>query len=75
MDEVGRQPDEERIQHLLVALERRTVIGQATGIVMERFKLDADAAFGVLRRVSSQRNRKVIDIAEELVATGRAEGL
>ncbi len=34
-----------------------------------------DAAFGVLRRVSSQRNRKVIDIAEELVATGRAEGL
>ncbi len=41
MDEVGRQPDEERIQHLLVALERRTVIGQATGIVMERFKLDA----------------------------------
>ncbi len=75
MSDVDRQTAEERIQHLLVALERRTVIGQATGIVMERYKLGPDAAFGVLRRVSSQRNRKVIEIAEELVATGHAEDL
>lgn len=75
MSDVDPQPAEERIQHLLVALERRTVIGQATGIVMERYKLGPEAAFAVLRRVSSQSNRKVIDISEELVATGHAEDL
>ena len=75
MNDADSQGAEERIQHLLVALERRTVIGQATGIVMERYKLGPDAAFAVLRRVSSQRNRKVVEIAEELVATGHAENL
>ena len=66
---------QERVRHLLLGLEHRTVIGQATGILMERHKMDADRAFATLLRVSSQRNRKVRDIAEELVASGQAEGL
>ena len=66
---------DERVQHLIAALERRTVIGQATGIVMERYMLRPEAAFAALLRVSSERNRKVYDIAEELVNKGRAEGL
>jgi AmiR/NasT family two-component response regulator len=66
---------EERIQHLLLALEHRTVIGQATGIVMERYTLGPEAAFGVLLRVSQERNQKVYDIAQRLVEKGRAEEL
>jgi GAF domain-containing protein len=53
------------------ALETRTVIGQATGMLMERFGLDADAAFGALRRISQNGNIKLYAVAERLVATGR----
>jgi AmiR/NasT family two-component response regulator len=66
---------DERVRHLLTALEHRTVIGQATGIVMERYDLRPDAAFAVLVRISSQRNRKVYEIAEDLVSNGHTEGL
>jgi AmiR/NasT family two-component response regulator len=66
---------EESNRHLLEALASRTVVGQATGIIMERYKLDPDAAFAVLLRISSERNRKVREIAEQLVATGQAEGI
>lgn len=38
-------------------------IEQAKGIVMERYKLDAAAAFGVLVRASQRSNRKLSDIA------------
>jgi AmiR/NasT family two-component response regulator len=66
---------DERVRHLVTALEHRTVIGQATGIVMERYGLDPQAAFAVLLRISSHRNRKVYEIAEELVDQGHTEGL
>lgn len=60
------------------AMVSRTVIGQAEGIVMERFGLDAEAAFAYLRRVSQTNHRKLISVAEDLVATRRlptVEGL
>lgn len=57
------------IEGLSVALDSRTVVGQAQGILMERFGLDAGRAFDVLTRVSSHSNRKLRDIAEEVVAT------
>jgi AmiR/NasT family two-component response regulator len=66
---------ETRIRHLLIALERRTMIGQATGILMERYTLAPGAAFGVLMRVSQQQNRKVYEIATQLVIEGHSEGL
>lgn len=56
-------------EQLTRALETRTVIGQAIGMVMERYDLDADRAFDVLRRLSSQENIKLRDLAAELVAT------
>lgn len=37
---------------------------------MERYKLTADQAFGVLTRVSQQLNRELVDIAQELADTG-----
>lgn len=69
------EASDERVRHLLTALEHRTVIGQATGIVMERYKLRKEAAFAALLRLSSERNRKVYEIAEELVEEGHSEGL
>ena len=51
------------------ALESRLVIGQALGILMERLDLDASSAFRFLVRVSSTSNRKLRDLAEELVET------
>jgi AmiR/NasT family two-component response regulator len=41
----------------------RTIIGQAEGILMERFTLTADQAFSVLRRVSQQNNMKLHQVA------------
>ncbi|GAA1724043.1 GAF and ANTAR domain-containing protein [Aeromicrobium alkaliterrae] len=53
---------------LKVAADTRNLIGQAQGILMERFDIDADRAFAVLSRVSQQRNIKLRSLAEDLVA-------
>lgn len=54
---------------LLQALETRTLIGQAQGILMERFDLEPDHAFGVLRRYSQESNRRINEIVAEIVST------
>jgi transcriptional regulator with GAF, ATPase, and Fis domain len=59
----------QRIEQLDQALVSRTVIGQATGMLMERYGLTADRAFSLLARVSSQSNVKVRELATELVET------
>lgn len=51
------------------ALISRDVIGQAKGILMARQGLDANAAFGVLRRGSQPADRKLRDVAAGVVAT------
>ena len=60
----------DKVHHLNVALARRDLIGQAKGILMERFKITADQAFSILVRVSQDSNRKLFDLAEELAQTG-----
>jgi GAF domain-containing protein len=50
------------------ALESRDLIGQAKGILMERETCDAEAAFVILRRASQRTNRKLREVAAELVA-------
>ncbi len=57
-------------QDLKAALGSRDVIGQAKGILMERFKLPAADAFLLLARVSQRTNRKLVEIARELAETG-----
>lgn len=52
------------------ALASRDLIGQAKGILIERYKISGERAFLVLTRVSQQSNRKLYEIAEELVRTG-----
>ncbi|GAA0984495.1 Anaerobic nitric oxide reductase transcription regulator NorR [Nocardioides aquaticus] len=64
----------QKIENLEIALDSRTVIGQAVGIVMERFDLEPDRAFAVLSRLSQDLNRKVRDVAQELVVTRTMPG-
>lgn len=57
------------------AIASRDMIGQAKGILMERYKLSAGQAFRVLVRASSDANRKLRDLAEELTTTGEISGV
>ncbi|MCZ4498976.1 MAG: hypothetical protein JWQ74_1529 [Marmoricola sp.] len=56
--------------NLKQAVEGRTVIGQAQGILMARFNLDADRAFAVLRRFSQTQNVKLRAVAQLVIDNG-----
>lgn len=58
------------VQTLSEALDTRTRIGQAQGILMTRFGLDEAQAFAVLRRYSQTTNRKLREVADILVSSG-----
>lgn len=49
------------------ALASRDIIGQAKGIIMERFDVDALHAFDLLRRLSQDSNVPVVEVATKLV--------
>lgn len=51
------------------AVASRMIIGQAQGILMERFALSPANAFAVLSRISQDTNTKLIVVAEEIVRT------
>ncbi|NEE03556.1 GAF and ANTAR domain-containing protein [Phytoactinopolyspora halotolerans] len=51
------------------AIGTRQLIGQAQGILMERFGLDADRAFALLRRYSRNYNIKLRNVAQHVVTT------
>ncbi|MBP2367611.1 GAF and ANTAR domain-containing protein [Pseudonocardia parietis] len=54
--------------HMQQALDTRDVIGQAKGILMERFDVDEDRAFQMLVRSSQDLNLKLIVIARWLTS-------
>jgi len=56
-----------REDQLTRALESRRLIGQAIGIVMERYSVDEKRAFRYLTRVSNDSNVKLRDLAAEIV--------
>ena len=58
---------------LRLAVDHRDLIGQAKGILMERYKLTADEAFSLLVRSSQARNIKLVDIAGQVARTGVIE--
>ncbi len=60
---------------LETALASRTVIGQAEGILMERFGVDAEGAFAVLVRYSQHHNVKLATVAADLVRTRSLPGV
>lgn len=51
------------------AIASRAVIEQAKGMLMARHDIGADEAFALLRSWSQQRNRKLRDVAAEVVAS------
>jgi GAF domain-containing protein len=51
------------------AVDARKLVGQAMGILMERFDLDGDRAFEVLKRYSQDSNTKLRDVAQQLIDT------
>lgn len=55
------------IDQLRCAVESRDVIGQAKGMLMEKFNLDAVAAFNLLVRLSQNTNTRVEQVARKLV--------
>lgn len=59
---------EERNQHLEAALDSRSTIDQALGILMGQRRISASDAFDVLRRRSQRENVKLRDIAMTLIA-------
>jgi transcriptional regulator with GAF, ATPase, and Fis domain len=62
-------------EQLQSAIAIRAVIGQAQGILMERYSISADRSFEVLRRVSQDTNTRLREIAERLVANRETPGL
>ncbi|SDD57816.1 GAF and ANTAR domain-containing protein [Auraticoccus monumenti] len=58
-----------RDDQLTASAASRTVIGQAQGILMERYHLDASQAFAALIRTSQSSNTKLYAVAETLVRT------
>ena len=65
---------ETAVGQLRQALQSNRTIGTAVGIVMSRYELDPQRAFQVLVRTSQQNNRKLHDIAAEVVSTGAVPG-
>ena len=53
----------EQAAFLQRAVDTRDVIGQAKGILMERFTVDDDEAFQMLVRSSQDTNMKLVDVA------------
>jgi GAF domain-containing protein len=59
----------QKIDNLNTALGSRTVIGEATGILMERYDLTSGVAFSLLARTSSEEQVKIRVLAQRLVDT------
>jgi GAF domain-containing protein len=62
------------LDQLRLAMDSRTIIGQAQGLLMGHLGIDADQAFDYLRRISSESNRKLSAVAVEIVRTRQLPG-
>ncbi|GJF13109.1 hypothetical protein NGTWS1803_24020 [Mycolicibacterium cyprinidarum] len=56
-------------EQLESALSTRDRIGQAKGIIMERYNVDDVAAFDMLRRLSQDSNTRLVEVAERVIQT------
>lgn len=60
-------------EQLYSAVSTRDRIGQAKGIIMERYGVDELRAFDLLRRLSQESQTKLIDIAQRVIDTRGTE--
>ena len=56
-------------EQLRAGMASRNLIGQAQGIIMERFKVTPNQAFAILARISQETNSRLRDVARYLVDT------
>jgi hypothetical protein len=69
MDELGRR-DQLHVDEMAVlaaAIESRDTIGQAKGVIIVTMGCTADEAFILLKDQSQHENRKVVEVAAEIV--------
>lgn len=57
------------------ALASRDIIGQAKGMIMERYSVDAVQAFALLRKLSQDSNVPLIQVATELTRKATSSGI
>lgn len=65
----------EHAANLEVALKTSRRIGAALGILMADRKVSEDDAFQILRKASMDGNRKLRDLAEDILTTGDVSAL
>ena len=65
----------EQVDQLQEALASSRTIGTAVGMVMQKLDVDAETAFAVLSRVSQTSNRKVRDLAAQVVEARSVEAV
>jgi AmiR/NasT family two-component response regulator len=65
----GRATDTSGVElaTLWEAIHTRTVIGQATGILIERYTLLPDQAFQMIAKLSQDMNKKLSAVAEMVI--------
>jgi GAF domain-containing protein len=56
------------------AVDSNRTIGMAMGILMATVRVDEDAAFELLKQMSSTTNRKLVDVAADVVRSGSLPG-
>ena len=66
----SHEDEERRATNFHTALGSREMIGQAVGILMERERITAEAAFVILRRASQHLHIKLREVARNLIDTG-----
>lgn len=72
-DEKKRRHDtyERELDSIRAALDNRDLIGQAKGIVIASMGCTADEAFDLLRKQSQAENRKLHEVAADVVGTAQ----
>jgi GAF domain-containing protein len=60
----------ELADQLKSALSTSRTIGAAIGVLVERHRVTPEKAFDMLRRTSQNTNRRLADLADQLVQTG-----
>lgn len=61
-------------RQMVAAVQSRDLIGQAKGMLMERYKIDAQQAFNMLRKLSQNSNVPLRTVASQLVAASGVAG-
>ena len=66
---------ENRAEDLEAALESRTAINLACGVIMAQNRCSQEEAMAILTKVSSNRNRKLRDVAKDLIEQLSGSGI